>query len=211
MKAWVEFWPTLVAQSVIWARMFRLVDAEFAATGKRQGGEASPPLFAHSGDRHVLRSQISRGRGDIVAHEKEFVASNLLVVAFVAIVECGFGVRQGKDQPAVASIDVRKFKHVAKEDPIRFWIVGVQDDVGAVDHGRLSLRRSHRLTAQVSLQVVSKNPTAWESLGPRLDRLVQMDPHTGECHRSSNADPLLQELCSDLHVLQFNATCWIHA
>ena len=135
MKAWVEFWPTLAAQSVIWARMFRLVDAEFAATGKRQGGEASPPLFAHSGDRHVLRSQISRGRGDIVAHEKEFVASNLLVVAFVAIVECGFGVRQGKDQPAATSIDGLEAEDVGEEGPIGLGITAEQDDVGSEDHG----------------------------------------------------------------------------
>src|SRR5258708_25586318 len=50
----------------------------------------------------------------------------------------GFGGRQGEDQPAVAGVHGRQLEHVPKKGPVRFRILGVEDDVGAVDHCLLS-------------------------------------------------------------------------
>ena len=45
--------------SMLGSGMFGLVDAYLAAAGKGEGGEFSPTLFAHRGDRHVLRLEVS--------------------------------------------------------------------------------------------------------------------------------------------------------
>ena len=57
----------------------------------------------------------------------------------------GFGGRQGEDELAVAGVHGRQLEHVAKKGPVRFCILGVEDDVGAVDHARpLGGSSSHR-------------------------------------------------------------------
>ena len=53
-----------------------------------------------------------------------------------------FGGRQGEDEPSVAGIDGGELEHVAEEGAVRFWILGVEDDVGAVDHFRLDVTAS---------------------------------------------------------------------
>src|SRR5208282_2952435 len=115
--------------------MFWLVDADFAAAGERERGELSPTLLVYIRDSYVLRLQIVQRCGEVVAHEVELV----LVVLF-GIVECGFGGREGEDQPAVACVNGREFEDIAKEGAVGFGVFGVDHDVCAVDHGCAWLR-----------------------------------------------------------------------
>lgn len=41
--------------------MFGLVDADFAAAGENQGGEASPALFGHRGDWDIFLFEVVQG------------------------------------------------------------------------------------------------------------------------------------------------------
>ena len=121
--------------------MFGLVDADFAAAGQGQRGEASPSLFGDSRHRYIFLFQIAQGGGEVVAHEVEFV----LAVA-LRVMKGGLGGRQREDEPSVAGVDRGKSQHIAEEGAVGFGIFGVQNDVGTVDHG--GLRMSHRLTGR---------------------------------------------------------------
>ncbi len=50
-----------------------------------------------------------------------------------------FGRRQREDQPAVAGIDGREPKHIAKEDAVCLCILAVDDDMCAGNHDGSSL------------------------------------------------------------------------
>src|SRR5208283_3585364 len=97
-------------------RMFGLVDAYFAAARESQSSEASPPLFAYGGDWDVLLFEIAQGRGEVIAHEVELVTVTVLGVIFVRTMKCGFGGREGEDEPAVSGVDRGELKHIAEED-----------------------------------------------------------------------------------------------
>ncbi len=74
-----------------------------------------------------LRSR--KGRGDVIAHQEE-----LVTVVMLGVVKGGFGRREGKDEPAVAGIDRGELEHVAEEGSVGFRVLGVEDDVGSIDH-----------------------------------------------------------------------------
>src|SRR5579864_2383539 len=84
----------------------------------------------------------------------------MLETLFIQIMERSLGGRQGEDQPAVAGVHRRKLQDVAEEGAVAFRIGAVEDDVGAVDHGRPPLAGDHRLIAQGGFASVSElNPT----------------------------------------------------
>jgi hypothetical protein len=50
-------------------------------------------------------------------------------------VHADFGGREAENEPAVASVDVGEFERVAEESAYFFGVVGVDQSVGAGDHG----------------------------------------------------------------------------
>jgi len=60
----------------------------------------------------------------------------MLVVAR-RIVKCGLKRRHGENQPAMSGVNRRKFKNVTEKGAVRFWILGVDDDVSAIDQVKL--------------------------------------------------------------------------
>ena len=115
--------------------MFWLVDAYFAAAGKGEGRKFSPTLFVHLRDLHILRSEIFQGRRDVVAHKVK-----LVLIVLLGIMERGFEWRHGEDQPSVARINRGKLKHITKESPVSFRILGVDNDMCAVDQVKCDFR-----------------------------------------------------------------------
>src|SRR5271167_381908 len=108
--------------------MFCLVDSYLAASGKGEGSKFSPTLFVHVRDLHILRFEIFQGRRDVIAHKVK-----LMLAVLLGIMERGFDWRHGEDQPAVAGINRGKLKHIAKEGPVSFRILRVDNDMRAVD------------------------------------------------------------------------------
>ena len=109
-------------------RTFRLVNTDFAAPWKGQGSKLPPTLFTHVGDLHVLRSEISQGLRKVVAHEEK-----LVLIVLLGIMERGLKWWHGENQPAVAGINAGKQEHIAKKGPVRFGILGIDDDMRSID------------------------------------------------------------------------------
>ena len=114
--------------------MLRLINTDFAASGKSQCRKLPPALFAHLRDFHVLRFEVLQGRGKVVAHEEKLV----LVVTF-GIVECCLKWWHGENQPAVAGIYAGKLQNIAKKGPISRYVLAVYDYMGTKDHEFCSL------------------------------------------------------------------------
>lgn len=55
-------------------------------------------------------------------------------VVVLGIMERCFERRHGENQPVVDGIDGGKFKYIAKEGPVSFRILGVDNDMCAVYH-----------------------------------------------------------------------------
>jgi hypothetical protein len=108
--------------------MFWLVDAYFAATGKGEGRKFSPTLFGYVRDAHLPRFEILQGRRDVIAQKVK-----LVLVVLLGFVKRGFEWRHGEDQPAMAGVNGGKLKHVAKESPVSFRILGVDYNMCGVD------------------------------------------------------------------------------
>jgi len=52
-----------------------------------------------------------------------------MLIVLVGIMEGSFGGRHGENQPTVAGIDGWKLQHVAKEGPVGFRILGVNNNI----------------------------------------------------------------------------------
>jgi len=109
--------------------MFWFVDTYFAAARKCKCSNLSPRSFAHIRNFHILRFEIFQSRRDVIAHEVK-----LVLVVVLGIMERRFEGRHGENQPVVAGINGGKLEHIAKEGSVSFWVLGVDDDVCAVDH-----------------------------------------------------------------------------
>ena len=111
--------------------MFRLVQAEFGAAGEGDGGDETE---AGVGDRaaelYATLFEIGDGGIDVVAQEVKLVVASLL-----RRVHADFGRREAEDEPAVACVNVGEFECVAEECAYFFGVVGVDQRVGAGDHG----------------------------------------------------------------------------
>ncbi|MBI4909463.1 MAG: hypothetical protein HY820_37945 [Acidobacteria bacterium] len=112
--------------------MTRLIDAQFAASRKRDLREAPPSLLLHRrASGVVLFHCIDKGI-DIVAHQVELVNAVLLPG-----VHRHLGGRQSEDQPALAGVDVREAQNVFQEGAVGFRILRIDDGMGASDHGAM--------------------------------------------------------------------------
>src|SRR5216683_2439845 len=110
--------------------MFRLIEADLAATGKLHLCHGAPSSFLNCGALNILLREGDYLGFQVVAHEVEFVGDT----TFVGGVKCGFCRRQGEDQPAVACIHGFKPEYVAEECAVRFGVFAVDDYVSARDH-----------------------------------------------------------------------------
>lgn len=54
-------------------------------------------------------------------------------VVLLGIVERRLKWRHRENQPAVAGIDAGKLEHIAKEQPIGFGILGIDNDMRSID------------------------------------------------------------------------------
>jgi hypothetical protein len=109
--------------------MLRLVQANLAATGKRNAGDGSPPLLLDGGTRYApFRQALHFGR-KVFAHEVELMAA----VVF-GRVKRRFGWGQSEDQPSVAGVDRCESEHVAEEGAVGLCILAVDDDMCARNH-----------------------------------------------------------------------------
>jgi hypothetical protein len=109
--------------------MLRLVQAHFAASGKPDPGDRSPPFLVNGRTLDVLfRQTLPRGL-EIFTQEVEFVA-----VVLSGGMERHFCGRQSEDEPSVTGIDGCKPQHIAKEDAVRLRILAVYDHVCAGNH-----------------------------------------------------------------------------
>jgi len=108
--------------------MLWFVNAYFAATWKGESGEFSPTLFAHVRNLHILGLEIIQGCRDVIAHKEE-----LVLVILLGSMERRFEWRHGENQPAVTGINGREFQNIAKEVSVSFRILGVDNDMCAVN------------------------------------------------------------------------------
>jgi hypothetical protein len=116
-----------------------LIQPDLAATGQLERGFNSPRFFLNFRASYVFGLQQSDLRMHVFAQEikdsPEQVMSSMQQLAATAWVCDGmqraFRRGQGKYQPALASIYGAKSKNVAKECPIRFRILAVEQHVSA--------------------------------------------------------------------------------
>jgi hypothetical protein len=107
-----------------------LVQAEFGATGERDGGdEAKAGIGDRAAEFHATLFEIGDGGLDVVAQQVE-----LLVASLLGRMHADFGGRQAEDEPAVACVDVGEFECVAEECAYFFGVIGMDQSVGAGDH-----------------------------------------------------------------------------
>jgi hypothetical protein len=109
--------------------MFRLVQADLAATRKADPGERSPPFFVNGRANYVLPRQRAHLGFQVGAHEIKLMA--IVLFCWMKGRLCR---RQREDQPAVAGIDGCQAQHIAKEDAVRPRILAIDNDVCAGDH-----------------------------------------------------------------------------
>jgi hypothetical protein len=119
---------SLLSLRLHWTLMFRLVNTDLSASGKRQGSNLAPTLFVYVRDRHVLCFEIAQCSSEVIAHEEKFMP-----VVLLGIVERGLKWRHSENQPAVASINAGKLEHIAKENPAGFGILGIDNDMCSID------------------------------------------------------------------------------
>ena len=62
-----------------------------------------------------------------------------MLVVFLGIMERGLKWRHGENQPALASINTGKLEYIAKKDPVGFRILGIDNDMRAIDQRELRL------------------------------------------------------------------------
>src|SRR5437879_3338536 len=110
--------------------MFRLIEADLAATGKMHLRNGTPSCFLNFGAPNVLLCEGGHFGFQVFAHEVEFVGTTI----FVGRVECGFCGRQGEDQPAVTRIDGLESENVAEEGAVCLGVFAVEDYVSARNH-----------------------------------------------------------------------------
>src|SRR5579864_3732514 len=111
--------------------MLWLVQAKFGAAGEGDGGdETEAGIGDWAAEFYAAFFEVGDGGIDVVAHEIEPVVAFLL-----CRVHADFGGREAEDEPAVACVDVGEFESVPEECAYFFGVVGVDQSVGAGDHG----------------------------------------------------------------------------
>src|ERR1700730_2946791 len=110
--------------------MLGLIEADLASAGKRYLRNGTPSCFLNCGALNVLLCEGGYFGFQVVAYEIEFVGIAMLI----GRVECGFGRRQGEDEPAMARIDRLEPEDVAEEGAVCLGVFAVEDYVSARDH-----------------------------------------------------------------------------
>jgi hypothetical protein len=90
---------------------------------------------------------------DIVCHQVE-----LVMLATVGGMESGFGWWEPENQPSIPDVDIGETENVVKEGSVGFGVLGVDDDVCAVDHLDLLAGRGGLAKAWRSLGCVRHIP-----------------------------------------------------
>jgi hypothetical protein len=109
--------------------MLRLIQTHRPATGQRDGRDLPPALIAHGSAPHTSDVQLCHGLGQVIAHQIEFRP-----IVTRGGVEGGLARRQGKDQPAMPSVDRVKAKHVAKKITVGLRVLAVKNKMRSIDH-----------------------------------------------------------------------------
>jgi hypothetical protein len=110
--------------------MARLVHADLAAAGKRDGGHDAVPLVP---DRRTADAPLLHRRDegvDVADHQMEFVH-----VVLPRRVHADFRRRQPEDEPPLADVHVRQAEHVPQERPVGLRFPAVDDRMRSDDHG----------------------------------------------------------------------------
>ena len=120
--------------------MFGLIQANFAASRKPDGCDRSPSFFLNRRANDVFLRQPLHLRVKVFTHEVE-----LMAIILFGRMKGRFGWRQGEYQPAVAGIDRREPKHIAKEGAVCLGILAINDDMCARNHDGASVAPSFLL------------------------------------------------------------------
>jgi len=106
--------------------MFRLIEADFAATWQKYASDGTPSFFVNCGVPDAFFCKRSHFGFQVVAHEIEFVRA-----IFFGGMERGLTWRQCEDQPAVAGIDGFEAENVAEKGAVRFSVLAIDDYVSS--------------------------------------------------------------------------------
>src|SRR6476646_11396347 len=116
------------------SRVFRLVEAEFAAVGHPDGRHPPPRLLGdRPADLDALALELAHGRFDVITHEGQLVMTG--IVSRMGGQLCG---REVEDRPPAARVHRRKLEHISQERAHRVCVSGEDDGVDAADHGRVA-------------------------------------------------------------------------
>ncbi|HEY0702689.1 MAG TPA: hypothetical protein VGD60_07965 [Candidatus Acidoferrales bacterium] len=90
--------------------MLRLIQPDFAATGKAQLDDRAPALFMYRGAFHIFLGQRRDFGWQVVTEEIQLVRAVLS-----SGVKSSFGGRQCEDEPTMAGVDRRKPQNIAEK------------------------------------------------------------------------------------------------
>src|SRR6202167_2636435 len=109
--------------------MLRLIQADIAASGKPYLRDGTPSRFLDFRAFDAFLAEESHFGFQIVAHEIELVGATR-----IGRVDCGFGRRQGEDQPAVTRIYGFEAEDVAEERSVRLGVFAIDNYVSTRNH-----------------------------------------------------------------------------
>src|SRR5690349_2963556 len=119
--------------------MRRLIQTNFAAAGQAYRRPNAPTLGLDLSAFRVLAFQGCDLRVDVVTHQvqdaaQQLVAGMTLGRVSVGRMEGGFRRRHGENQPAATRIHGRKTEDIMKENPIRLGIFAVKEKMSTENH-----------------------------------------------------------------------------
>ena len=127
--------------------MLRLVEADGAAAGQRNGRHHSPVRRLDFGAFYVLRFQRGDGGSKVVAHQvqnraQQFVPGMAIGELAVERMDAGLRRRHCKDEPPVADINRAEAEHVAEEGAVSFGILAEKKEVRPGNHAAEYIRNN---------------------------------------------------------------------
>src|SRR5712692_5170239 len=145
--------------------MLRLIQADFASTGKPHLRNGTPSCFLNLRALNALLRQGSHLGFQAVAHEIEFVGTIL-----IGRVECGFRRRQREDQPAMTRIHRLEPENVAEKGAVRLRVLTVDNYVSARNHLPLQKNARNSQRAPRSVEMSFRAQQASRELSAALTR-----------------------------------------
>ncbi len=132
--------------------MFRLVEPDAATTRQGNCGHDPPTCFLNLGAGYVFALQHRNEGSQIIAHQIQYRSEHSISGAelggtSIGWMDCCFSRGHSENQPAVAGIDGRKSKNIAKKCPVRFRISTMQQKMRTDNHSAEYIRTAElRLT-----------------------------------------------------------------